>query len=863
MKSIFISYAWSENIDQKVDNFIKVIKGIFEKSEFKVIWDKTTYDKGGTFNDFMFTGIEEASVILCCCTTDYFIKSQQTDTGVKKELDYMVEKKLKSKIVPLLLNDSVTPKEIVIPPQLNGIEYISFGNKIIENSLLDNLEESRVFEQLLLKISGITSDKALLTKNTISAEFYKELTTLGIVGRVLPDNIQLEDIFVYPNLRIEDDDYKTIDSKSIIEKNIFVNKNIFIVGEKQSGKTTLAKKMFLDMNQKGYTPVFIRGEDLSNNWERVVDLRLTLQYENRPSRDDKIILIIDDFHIVKKQIQKNLLSDSRYSSKIFFVDDIFNITNNGKNLEVERYVITQMKPSKRLEIVSMLSEHSFPHSYNVNVKDCWIEDKLQILDSTIGIRSLNRKKVVPSYPIFLLTILGTATDRNSSTNRYFEKLSSFGHFYYVLITVSLYKIGLKDRDITTYFKVLSELSYFYYKKNKKEIARADLESFFSEYKEKYYLLGEMDSHINTLMESHILEKTNFGGYAFSYPYIYYYFLGMFFAQNMEIKSNEIDEVVGGLNRYENSQICIFIAHFDYSESFIKKLIDRLQSYNSNYSESTLSREELRKFEDEMSKVLSVKLPNLKSSEEMQKEKFKNLDRIEREEDEKTEVSLWSDSDDSERNNYIRLALQSAEVTGEIIKNRYGTISMELLDDLIKTTIDSNLRLVREFCAMVENTNFGELIDEFVGYFESKYSIQTDANAIRDELKKALYELNFIVVYSLISKTIDSIGSDKLISKYKDLYNAEMTPALHLIITGIELRYNKLLKPREIHQTMEDKNFSFVAKRIMKFLIWEYASFRHLTNTERQQVSKLFNFGVEFEKKNLIEQSVNKKGDNKS
>ncbi|WP_238146167.1 hypothetical protein, partial [Streptococcus suis] len=91
-----------------------------------------------------------------------------------------------------------------------------------------------------------------------------------------------------------------------------------------------------------------------------------------------------------------------------------------------------------------------------------------------GAQNAINKKIIPAYPIFLLTILGASLKNNFDL----KKLTSFGHFYNVLITFSFYKIGLTEQEISTYLKILSELSFYYFKNFKSnDLQFEDLNKF--------------------------------------------------------------------------------------------------------------------------------------------------------------------------------------------------------------------------------------------------------------------------------------------------------------------------------------------------------------------------------------------------
>ncbi|HEM4061009.1 TPA: hypothetical protein U1W08_002334, partial [Streptococcus suis] len=150
-----------------------------------------------------------------------------------------------------------------------------------------------------------------------------------------------------------------------------------------------------------------------------------------------------------------------------------------------------------------------------------------------------------------------------------------------------------------------------------------------------------------------------------------------FAQNLSNCETELKELMDRLDLYENSQICIFIAHFDYSESFIQTLTKNLNSFNKDLSEATLSRSEIQTFNQQLEENIYLKFPQPDSPTKNIRKKLEFKDSIEIEK-ELSNVEEDGDSTDEIDYNPIRLMIQTAEVSGEIIKNRYGTISRDQL-----------------------------------------------------------------------------------------------------------------------------------------------------------------------------------------
>ncbi|WP_199579675.1 hypothetical protein, partial [Streptomyces sp. CRB46] len=98
------------------------------------------------------------------------------------------------------------------------------------------------------------------------------------------DNIFLDDLFVYPDLKkLNNEIEKTdifIDAKKIFEHGNFLNKKILVLGDEQSGKTTLSKVIYKRALANGLFPVLIEGDSIKSaqDYEKTINKAISTQY---------------------------------------------------------------------------------------------------------------------------------------------------------------------------------------------------------------------------------------------------------------------------------------------------------------------------------------------------------------------------------------------------------------------------------------------------------------------------------------------------------------------------------------------------------------------------------------------------------
>ncbi len=75
----------------------------------------------------------------------------------------------------------------------------------------------------------------------------------------------MNDLFVFPDLKVIKESLEEFPSNISGEKLLEYDSRILILGDEQSGKTALAKKIFLDALSSGLLPLLIEGANIRNS----------------------------------------------------------------------------------------------------------------------------------------------------------------------------------------------------------------------------------------------------------------------------------------------------------------------------------------------------------------------------------------------------------------------------------------------------------------------------------------------------------------------------------------------------------------------------------------------------------------------
>ena len=133
---------------------------------------------------------------------------------------------------------------------------------------------------------------------------------------VYPDKSKhnnLSTFFVYPYLlykKLNNKNNSKIDAKNLINNYIIHKGKILILGDEQTGKTSLAKKYFLDLfNSNKFLPIYIScKKGVPKLYENLIQKNFKKQYNENYSTelDEYTVLILDNFNLWNDMQQKKV-----------------------------------------------------------------------------------------------------------------------------------------------------------------------------------------------------------------------------------------------------------------------------------------------------------------------------------------------------------------------------------------------------------------------------------------------------------------------------------------------------------------------------------------------------------------------------
>lgn len=792
---------------------------------------------------------------------------------------------------------------------LSGHEHIS------DQSVVDNLKDSKVLYiegDQLQKVSGKESGFNIIKINlntkiykVINLKFIENIYSIkyesqefnlddtrrknrlnGLISRKFSEDINkpgasyhftngqraaLNDIYVFPDLQEIDllamngkNKPAYINSETLFYDRIDAGFAMLIVGENDSGKTTLLKKFSAMAIDKNYIPIKLNGKTINSSslddFRKLVKSRFNYQYsdpdlginfsedEYRQLDINRFIILIDDFDTVrlsdkyKQKLVKNILSVYKSvlltaSEKIKYDEYLYNgDQENSMFTDFETYEIREFGYVLRDTLINKWYSHSFNESTSESEKVSRTDRATKIIESVIG------RKFVPSYPFFLLTIIQhLESDKGLNLN-----YSSYADYYQLLISQDLYDIFEKE-ELHLYLNYLSELAYEMFIQEKDFISKIDLELFHNKYNKIYDLKLDLTKTINRLVSSTILRE-NTGDYGFKYKYAYYFFVSSFISKHLNEKPAKdiIVKCFYNLHIEKYANIIIFLTYHINDDLILNKLIKIAKELFKEYETvkleddvagiNTLIREipkliiqKQKDYRENRKDALTTKDENDKIRDQEEKE-FKQLKSI----DEIRSLKLST---------RIDFAFKLIQILGQILKNYYGSLQKDKKNQIVEESYLLTLRCLKSIFDVFERGE--ELLITVIGEI-LKENKQIPQDKIEEHARRLVFFVFVFFSVAFIRKITDRLGYDKILETYKNILDKHEFNTVKLIDISINLDFNYPIIPiDELRKLMSEFDKNFLAKTILTKLIRRYIYMYPIEDRRNlQQLANILNIPLD-------------------
>jgi predicted MPP superfamily phosphohydrolase/GTPase SAR1 family protein len=690
---------------------------------------------------------------------------------------------------------------------------------------------------------------------TLTDEFSTKIDTLKIpLKHSRKENLGLSDVFIFPDLEpIKDDDViQYTDSKELLEK-IKKEENLKIVieGDDQSGKTTLLFSFYKNLYDNGFLPIYIRGKYInSTDVKDIVKKAIKEQYNSSNVdlvfQQHKRVLLFDNLQNTalnpkyKANLLKNLDEQFDYAIITTSNSTITNLAVDEINVlkGYDKYKLLPLGYEKRGKLIEQWLR------IGENVMTLKEEHILQSLRLRFDeVNALIGNRLMPSYPIFILTIL------QGLDTQIFQDFSqtSYAHCYHALITAGLVKEGLKD-ELTSYFHLLKELAFFIFDEKKECFSYMDFQQFFFKFKAVYFMSHTETKILQNLTDANIL-KFDDEYYTFSYKYIFYYLVAQKIAVEIDQRKALIENLCNDIHLEKNANILIFLSHHTKAQILLESIVFTSWLPFENVKPITLESD------DPFSKSISTLVQNLQ--EEMKRIEERNPDEEFNNEQKRRDTIERANNHNKENSNVyempkelveINQALQTIKILGQIVKNQKGDFEKQKLIELVEAAYGSTFRLIN-FFGEIFNGEKESIIEAICDNLEEKNKNNLAfADFIKkiskDELKKQISKLLKFLSYSIcidgLNNLVFAVGSQGVDELY-DSVTEKIDSSAAKIVTFVIKSYYGTINVRNLETLFKDVEKNPIAQNILRFFVKKHLYTNHIERTKREKIIQIAGF----------------------
>jgi GTPase SAR1 family protein len=844
---LFISYSHED--ESHLQNFVKHLITLKRNGVIKEWYDKKLVS-GDKLDSEIQKNLLDSDIVAFIVSVDFLNSLYCYEVELKQTLNRLPNSDIR--VVPIIVRKcDWTQSELG-----NYLAATKDGKPVTK---YDDVDEAwaEVVESIEKACKKLLELPPKVTNSNSSAEkpfsfkqndnFIKFLSDTGVVFQHNhKDFIILDDIYIYPDLKNLKKEYNkletAINSSQLLNINE-INSEILILGDEQTGKTSLAKKIYKNFLEQGYIPFYCSGEEIqTTNPEKLVNSISKNQYlEIDDFSSIEKVLIVDDFDKTRlnTRYQPNFIENvSNYFSKVIL------LSNSTIRFDDYRYVI--LSNFEQYEILP------FGHVRRGELIDKWncigngetldlaeLQKKNDI--TTHHIDAIIRKNIISPKPFYILMTLQMLSSSLQSD----YSLTSYGHCYQSLIQNALLRTKIKIQEFDLYINYLTELAFFIFNANGNEIDNDQLKKFQTEYSNKF-LIESHAAIINSLLNAGIL-KTDGLINRFNYRYIYYFYVAKYLSEHIQEKQikEKIEYLADNIHTEKNANIIIFLTHHSRDRQIIDEVLFRALAVFEDLSEARLDLNEtkyLSKFMHDIPQLVA----EYRNPEKEREKALKIKDELESDIDNKEEI------DDTEEDKSIfsdiTRSLRIIETIGQILKNRHGSLEKKDLIDLAQSACSSGLKFLT-FYLNVTRSEETQITAVIQNALEKNTELPDDKLA--SLTKKIFLMLCYGVSYGVIKRIVNSLGSDKLISVFEEVKNIiPSSPTIQLICIAIKLEFSKTIPKSEIEGLFNELKKNPFTRRLLQEIIVQHLYLNTVDYKDRHWISS--KLGIPMKNQQLIQ-----------
>jgi len=659
------------------------------------------------------------------------------------------------------------------------------------------------------------------------------------------ERLSLDDIFIWPDLKnwtkSEFGKQEVISGRSLPE--LLCGGGRFIVyGDEKSGKSSLLYRVFHELLLQGYAPVYLNSSEVNiksiEDAKKRIDQAIVNQYKSPGDvqlieRSRRVILIddIDGGRGGSSGIAHLLTyAELHFGGACITAASGFEVTNlTSREAAIaiapfDSYDLMRFGLKLRHQLIKKWCGLSEPATKSE--LDKRVDDVEVIVNAVIG------RQLVPEHPIYLLILL-----QSSDQHRHGEIQNSGLSFYYqYLITKSLGEVGVKPGELDEHFNYLSILAWKFEESDSKELDLLKLRSANNDFCEKFFTV-DLESRLTLLYKARLLTKVG-DSVAFSYPYIYHFFVGRYLAKNLDNQAirDWVEESCRKLYLRDRAHSIMFLTHHVENKWVIGLICDVLRNCFSEKQPAQFNGD-IDKFNALVDRSTQLTLG--------QTDVERNQTEIREHEDSLDDMPQHEESvdtyDDLSFNSKWNLLHKTAEILGLILKNYYGSLERNQKQEMIREVFDAPLRALRLWLDEV-SIDLEGLVSEIKSISNS--DIEKKSPYEQEVIvRRRLFGLFGMVASGVVVSAGSFVSSDKLREDVARVVAQSPNNAYRLIEVASRLLRPGSIPMNEIRQLAKELERNHYAFSVLQTLGYMHMYMFHTEESQKQSLAKLLKISV--------------------
>jgi energy-coupling factor transporter ATP-binding protein EcfA2 len=689
-------------------------------------------------------------------------------------------------------------------------------------------------------------------------EFLRYLNDVGTGFSYPGRNLTLRDLFVYPELKVASVTSKN--QASIHGANLlsFVSdrETVHITGAPSSGKSTLARALYTDLQHEyNLVPILLNGRNLKGSskedLDKIVESAVTEQYRGAPLERfrqldrERRALLVDDWHAFRapSKTKKKMLDTAKatfgrvvlLSDEISLFQLLTDTAEEGSASDAEFCEIKQFGYRLRGELIGKW------HSLSGDLDDLELASRISTSENLLD--TLVRKGIVPSFPVFILSVLQTSSVATEETASY----GSYGHLYEALLTRRMAESSKRRNTLGLKYAYLALVAYELFKTDKTALDESELWKVHSAYEREYDITVDRQELWGELENAHVLVR---GGdeFRFRYRYAYYFFVAKYFqlgignVEEAPTLRARLSYMVRCVHDEDCANILIFYIYLTKDRELIEEMLSVASRIYSEKEPAHLT-SDVEFVNSLRSKAPDILIENgdIEKNREARRSRMDNSD----EQDAQRVGALAKTEyrDDISDVLKIEFAFKSLHVMGQVVKNFPLDLRGDLKLALTQQSYNLTLRTLRTYLNIIE-ANVAEMLSLFDSALRKlqPFSKRTDEE-IRDASQAAMVRLTEFAIFGMIKRLSLAVGVVDLRETYHQVRRmaGEEDVPTRLIDLSIKLDHFNRVPIADVEELEHRLRSNITAYAILKLLVAEFLHLFPCDYKTEQRMVELFEF----------------------